>query len=62
MLKIAPINWKTLENSKLWKNKNFQKKKIISRPYDTQDSRVVPHRSTDWAQQCLTSQFGWDAV
>ena len=30
--------------------------------YDTQDSRVVPHRSTDWAQQFLTSQFGWDAV
>ena len=30
--------------------------------FNTQDSRVVPHRSTDWAQQCLTSQFGWDAV
>ena len=30
--------------------------------YDTQDSRMVPHCSTNWAQQCLTSQFGWDAV
>ena len=30
--------------------------------FDTQDSRVVPHRSTDWAQPCLTSQFGWDTV
>ena len=31
-------------------------------PYDTRDSHVVPYRSTDQAQQCLTSQFGWDAV
>ena len=31
-------------------------------PYDTQDSRMVPHCSTNWAQQCLTSQFGRDAV
>ena len=30
--------------------------------FDTRDSRVVPHRSTDRAQGCLTSQFGWDAV
>ena len=30
--------------------------------FDTRDSRVVPHRSTDRAQWCLTSQFGWDAV
>ena len=42
-----------------------QKKKIVQqkkKTFDTQDSRVVPHRSTDWAQPCLTSQFGWDAV
>ena len=31
-------------------------------PYSTQDSLVVPHQSTDRAQRCLTSQFGWDAV
>ena len=30
--------------------------------FNTRDSRVVPHRSTDRAQGCLTSQFGWDAV
>ena len=37
----------------------FTKKK---KTFDTRDSRVVPHRSTDRAQWCLTSQFGWDAV
>ena len=37
---------------------NLRQKKT----FDTQDSRVVPHRSTDWAQPCLTSQFGWDTV
>ena len=37
---------------------SFTKKKT----FDTRDSRVVPHRSTDRAQWCLTSQFGWDAV
>ena len=31
-------------------------------PYSTGDSLVVPYQSTDPAQQCLTSQFGWDAV
>ena len=31
-------------------------------PYDTRDSHVVPYRSTDRAQRCLTSQFRWDAV
>ena len=37
----------------------FNQKK---RTFDTRDSRVVPHRSTDQAQGSLTSQFGWDAV
>ena len=31
-------------------------------PYSTRDSRIVPNCSTDRAQRCLTSQFGWDAV
>ena len=31
-------------------------------PYSTWDSLVVPYQSTDQAQRCLTSQFGWDAV
>ena len=30
--------------------------------YTTCDSRVVPHRSTEQAQWCLTSEFGWDPV
>ena len=34
----------------------------IKKPYSTGDSLVVPYQSTDPAQQCLTSQFGWDAV
>ena len=28
----------------------------------TQDSRVVPHRGTNWAALWLTSQIGRDAV
>ena len=40
------------------------KKKIykMELPYSTRDSLVVPYQSTDRAQRCLTSQFGWDAV
>ena len=34
----------------------------IKKPYSTGDSLVVPYQSTDPAQRCLTSQFGWDAV
>ena len=30
--------------------------------YVTCDSHVVPHRSTEQAQGCLTSEFGWDPV
>lgn len=30
--------------------------------HSTQDSRVVPHRGTDWAALWLTSQIGRDAV
>ena len=30
--------------------------------YVTCDSHVVPHRSTEQAQRCLTSEFGWDPV
>ena len=32
------------------------------KPYSTGDSLVVPYQSTEPAQRCLTSQFGWDAV
>ena len=37
----------------------FQRK---AKTFDTNDSRVVPHRSTECAQGCLTSEFGWDPV
>ena len=30
--------------------------------HGTQDSRVVPHRGTDWAAPWLTAQIGRDAV
>ena len=30
--------------------------------HGTQDSRVVPHRGTNWAALWLTSQIGRDAV
>ena len=35
---------------------------IPTKTYTTCDSRVVPHRSTEQAQWCLTSEFGWDPV
>ena len=43
------------------KKKSLQAKKI-KKTYNTRDSLVVPYQSTDRAQGCLTSQFGWDAV
>ena len=33
-----------------------------AKTYITCDSHVVPHRSTEQAQGCLTSEFGWDPV
>ena len=41
---------------------NSPGEKKIKKPYSTRDSLVVPYQSTDLAQRCLTSQFGWDAV
>ena len=38
----------------------FQKK--IKKTYNTRDSLVVPYQSTDRAQRCLASQFGWDTA
>ena len=51
--------------TRVWENyklKNNNKKKVKKKTFNTRDSRVVPHRSTDQAQWCLTSQFGRDAV
>jgi hypothetical protein len=33
-----------------------------SKNHSTQDSRVVPHRGTNWAALWLTAQIGRDAV
>ena len=35
----------------------FQRK---TKTFDTNDSRVVPHRSTELAQRCLVSEIGRD--
>ena len=44
----------------LWgSNRGFCK---MTKTFDTCDSHVVPHRSTEQAQWCLTSEFGWDPV
>ena len=40
----------------------FSKEKNKKRQFSTRDSRMVPHCSTDRAQGCLSSQFGWDAL
>ena len=50
-----------LKNGLCKKKKSLQAKKI-KKTYSTRDSLVVPYQSTDRAQRCLTSQFGWDAV
>ena len=35
---------------------------LVSKNHSTQDSRVVPHRGTNWAALRLTAQIGRDAV
>ena len=45
----------------------FKKRKktlldILYKNHSTQDSRVVPHRGTNWAALWLTAQIGRDAV
>jgi hypothetical protein len=37
-------------------------KKQGGKNHSTQDSRVVPHRGTNWAALWLTAQIGRDAV
>jgi hypothetical protein len=39
---------------------NFLMQKMKN--HSTQDSRVVPHRGTNWAALWLTAQIGRDAV
>jgi len=40
----------------------LKKKKKREKGYDTTDSRVVSHPSTNLAWRSLTSLFGWEAV
>jgi|HubBroStandDraft_1064217.scaffolds.fasta_scaffold32655_1 hypothetical protein len=42
--------------------KNKKQKKTKKKNHSTQDSRVVPHRGTNWAALWLTAQIGRDAV
>jgi hypothetical protein len=44
------------------KKKKKTKKKTMEKNHSTQDSRVVPHRGTDWAALWLTAQIRRDAV
>ena len=39
-----------------------KRKKKKKKNHSTQDSRVVPHRGTNWAALWLTAQIGRDAV
>ena len=39
-----------------------RKRNENAKNHSTQDSRVVPHRGTNWAAPWLTSQIGRDAV
>ena len=39
-----------------------KKKEKTLKNHSTQDSRVVPHRGTNWAALWLTAQIGRDAV
>lgn len=41
---------------------NLGLKKKKRKNHSTQDSRVVPHRGTNWAALWLTAQIGRDAV
>ena len=41
---------------------NRKKEQIKNKTYDTSDSHVVPHHSTDEALSSLTLQIGRDAV
>jgi hypothetical protein len=40
----------------------YQKEELGTKNHGTQDSRVVPHRGTNWAALWLTAQIGRDAV
>jgi hypothetical protein len=53
-----------LRKKKREKKRKEKKRKEKKRKenHSTQDSRVVPHRGTNWAAPWLTAQIGRDAV
>ena len=51
-------DWEEDDNT----NANGNTKMIMRQNHSTQDSRVVPHRGTNWAALRLTAQIGRDAV
>jgi hypothetical protein len=46
----------------LFRHLEKKKEKKRKENHSTQDSRVVPHRGTNWAAPWLTAQIGRDAV
>ena len=59
---VWPYDNSTGGNKYTWLKKFPPPVEKIKKPYSTGDSLVVHYQSTDPAQRCLTSQFGWDAV
>ena len=49
-------------SSRAKEKRRKRKQKRKQQNHSTQDSRVVPHRGTNWAALWLTSQIGRDAV
>ena len=58
-----PKTWEKRENEEKEREGGEKKKtKKEKKNHGTQDSRVVPHRGTNWAALWLTAQIGRDAV
>ena len=54
--------WEKRENEEKERGGREKKTKKEKKNHGTQDSRVVPHRGTNWAALWLTAQIGRDAV
>ena len=57
-----PKTWEKRENEEKERGGREKKTKKEKKNHGTQDSRVVPHRGTNWAALWLTAQIGRDAV
>jgi hypothetical protein len=57
-LQEVAILYQELEGRQCSAAKSLQ----LKQNHSTQDSRVVPHRGTNWAALRLTAQIGRDAV